>query len=61
MARPIESLTKRPRISLDYRSETRRRLRLAAAKCDLTVGQYVLEAIEEPIIERGKRWSSRLS
>jgi uncharacterized protein (DUF1778 family) len=38
---------KRPRISLDVVPEVRRRLRLAAAKRDLTVQQYVLEAIEE--------------
>ena len=41
------SLTKRPRISIDVRPELRRRLRLAAAKHDRTVQQYVLEAIEE--------------
>ena len=39
--------TKRPRISLDVVPELRRRLRLAAAKRDLTIQQYVLEAIEE--------------
>lgn len=45
--RPMESSAKRPRISIDVVPEVRRRLRLAAAKRDLTVRQYVLEAIEE--------------
>ena len=49
MARPMESSTKRPRISIDVQPELRRRLRLAAAKRDLTVRQYVLEAIEEQL------------
>ena len=51
MARPMESATKRPRISVDVLPEVRRRLRLAAAKRDVTVGQYVLEAIEEQLRE----------
>lgn len=51
MARPIESSVKRPRISVDVLPEVRRRLRLAAAKRDLTVRQYVLEAIEERLRE----------
>ncbi len=46
MARPMESSTKRPRISIDVQPGVRRRLRLAAAKRDLTLRQYVLEAIE---------------
>ncbi len=51
MARPMEPTVKRPRISGDVPPEVRRRLRLAAAKRDLTVGQYVLEAIEEQLRE----------
>ena len=51
MARPMESAAKRPRISLDVLPEVRRRLRLAAAKRDVTVRQYVLEAIEERLRE----------
>jgi uncharacterized protein (DUF1778 family) len=38
---------KRPRISIDVKPEVRRRLRLAAAHRDLTIRQYVLEALEE--------------
>jgi len=51
MARPMEPSAKRPRISVDVIPEVRRRLRLAAAKRDLTVRQYVLEAIEERLEE----------
>ena len=51
MARPMEPTAKRPRISVDVPPEVRRRLRLAAAKRDLTVRQYVLEAIEEQLRE----------
>ncbi len=51
MARPMESSAKRPRISLDVIPKVRRRLRLAAAKRDLTVRQYVLEAVEERLRE----------
>ena len=51
MARPMESVAKRPRISIDVQPEIRRRLRLAAAKRDLTVRRYVLEAVEERLRE----------
>ena len=46
MARTSDPLAKRPRISIDVEPEFRRRLRLAAAKHDVTVRQYVLEAIQ---------------
>ena len=51
MARPMASAAKRPRLSVDVLPEVRRRLRLAAAKRDVTVRQYVLEAIEERLQE----------
>ncbi len=51
MARPMESSAKRPRISIDVQPEIRRRLRLAAAKRDLTLRQYVLEAIQDRLRE----------
>ena len=51
MARTMESSAKRPRISVDVVPEVRRRLRLAAARHDVTVRQYVLEAIEERLRE----------
>ena len=41
------SFPKRLRISVDVPPGVRRRLRLAAAKHDVAVGRYVLEAIEE--------------
>ena len=59
MARPMQSSAKRTGISVDVLPEVRRRLRLAAAKRDLTVRQYVLEAVEERLQEdlgdEGKR------
>ena len=51
MPRTMESSAKRPRISVDVVPEVRRRLRLAAARHDVTVRQYVLEAIEERLRE----------
>lgn len=51
MAKQIEPSAKRPRISIDVQPELRRRLRLAAAKHDRTVRQYMLEAIEERLRE----------
>jgi hypothetical protein len=46
MSRTMEATAKRPRISVDIVPEVRRRVRLAAARRDVTVRQYVLEAIE---------------
>ena len=51
MPRPMQSSPKRPRISVDVLPEVRRRLRLAAAKRDVSVQQYVIEAIEEQLRE----------
>ena len=51
MPRSMESSAKRPRISVDVIPEVRRRLRLAAAKRDVTVRQYVLDAIDERLRE----------
>ena len=51
MARPMESSAKRPRISIDVQPEVRRRLRLAAAMRDLTIRQYVLDAIQDRLRE----------
>jgi hypothetical protein len=50
MARPVEFAAKRPRISVDVVPEVRR-VRLAAAKRDVTVRRYVLEAIKERLRE----------
>lgn len=51
MPRSMQSSVRRPRISVDVMPEVRRRLRLAAAKRDVTVRQYVVEAIEERLRE----------
>jgi hypothetical protein len=51
MAKEMASSAKRPRISIDVQPELRRRLRLAAAKHDRTVQQYILQAIEERLGE----------
>lgn len=64
MARPMEASAKRPRISIDVQPEIRRRLRLAAAKRDLTLRQYVLEAIEDRLREDlgdGAEWMLALT
>lgn len=47
MERVSGSVPKRPRISIDIDPDLRRRLRLAAARRDLSVRQYVLEAVEQ--------------
>ena len=49
MGRSVAQTAKRTRISIDVVPGVRRRLQLAAAKRDLTVGQYVLEALEEQL------------
>jgi len=51
MPRAMESTAKRPRISVYVVPAVRRRLRLAAARRDVSVRQYVLEAIEERLRE----------
>jgi len=51
MVRSMQGVVKRPRISIDVTPEVRRRLRVAAAKRDLSVRQYVLEALEERLGE----------
>lgn len=47
MARQVDPSAKRPRISVDVDPDLRRRIRLAAAKRDLTVSEYVLGAVDE--------------
>jgi len=51
MAEPTASTARRPRVSIDVTPNMRRRLRLAAAKRDVTVGQYVIDALEVQIRE----------
>jgi hypothetical protein len=47
----MESDAKRPRISVDVEPTVRRRLRVAAAKRDLSIRRYVLDAIEAKLKE----------
>ena len=42
---------KRARLSIDLSLEARRRIRMAAAKRDLSIRQYVLEAVQELLKE----------
>ncbi len=42
---------KRARLSIDLSFEARRRIRKAAAKRDLSIRQYVLEAVQERLKE----------
>jgi uncharacterized protein (DUF1778 family) len=42
---------KRPRISLDVAPAVRRRIRLAAAMRDVSIRQYILEALQERLRE----------
>jgi uncharacterized protein (DUF1778 family) len=42
---------KRARLSIDLTVAARRRLRMAAAKRDLSIRQYVLEAVQERLKE----------
>jgi uncharacterized protein (DUF1778 family) len=51
LGRSFGSSARRPRISVDVQPEVRRRLRIAAAKRDVSIRQYVLEAVEERLDE----------
>jgi uncharacterized protein (DUF1778 family) len=42
---------KRPRISLDVAPAVRRRIRLAAAKRDVSIRQYILDALRDRLRE----------
>jgi uncharacterized protein (DUF1778 family) len=47
----MKQTAKRPRISLDVDPGVRRLVRLAAAKRDVSVRQYVIDALEERLRE----------
>lgn len=51
MPRAMQGAAKRPRISLDVDPEVRRRIRLAAAKRDVSVQQYLMDALRERLRE----------
>jgi hypothetical protein len=48
----LETKTKRPRITLDVDAELRRRIRIAAAQRDLTIGQWCLNALIDQLEEQ---------
>jgi predicted HicB family RNase H-like nuclease len=43
----MKRAVQRPRISLDVTPAVRRRVRLAAAKRDVSVRQYIMDALQE--------------
>lgn len=47
----LKRAVRRPRISLDVTPAVRRRIRMAAAKRDVSVQRYVLDALEERLRE----------
>lgn len=42
---------KKTRVTIYVQPEIRRRLRMAAAKCDLSLGEYVLDALQTRLDE----------
>jgi uncharacterized protein (DUF1778 family) len=51
MGRVMKREAKRPRISLDVAPAVRRRIRLAAARREVSVRQYLLDAVRERLRE----------
>ncbi|HXG36160.1 MAG TPA: hypothetical protein VNL15_04255, partial [Dehalococcoidia bacterium] len=51
MVRKAPTISKRPRITLDVDPDLRRRIRVAAARRDVSVGQWCLEALIERLEE----------
>ena len=49
MARTVTVSPKRPRITVDVDPELRRRIRVAAARRDISVGQWCLQALLESL------------
>jgi uncharacterized protein (DUF1778 family) len=47
----MKRVAKRPRISLDVAPAVRRRIRLAAAKREVSVRQYLLDAVRDRLRE----------
>ncbi len=47
----MKRAVQRPRISLDVSLAVRRRIRMAAAKRDVSVRQYVMDALQERLRE----------
>lgn len=51
MPKSLKRVAMRPRISLDVDPAVRRRIRMAAAKRDVSVRQYVMDALRERLRE----------
>jgi len=51
MARPLKQEAKRPRISLDVDPAMRHRIRLAAAKRDMSIQQYLKDVLRDRLRE----------
>jgi hypothetical protein len=51
MARLMKRESKRPRISLDVAPIVRRRIRLAAARREVSVRQYLIDAVRDRLRE----------
>jgi hypothetical protein len=51
MGRVMKREVKRPRISLDVAPAVRRRIRLAAARREVSVRQYLLDAVRDRLRE----------
>lgn len=49
MPNETASLPQRPRVCVDVNPELRRRLRMAAARADVSLREYLLQAIEEKL------------
>jgi len=45
----MDTLSKRTRLTVDLPTELKQRLRMVAARRDITVRQYVLETLEEQL------------
>ena len=61
MPRDIQSAAKRPRISVDVDPEIRHRIRLAAAKRDVSVRQYITDTLKERLREDLGEYEERLT
>jgi hypothetical protein len=61
MPRDIQNAAKRPRISVDVDPETRRRVRLAAAKRDVSLRKYITDALQERLREDLGEYEERLT
>jgi len=61
MPRDVQNTAKRPRISVDVDPEIRRQIRLAAAKRDVSVRQYITDALREQLREDLGEYEERLT